>query len=237
MDISDFPQLEATLVATDGYLKALSGLGDDDMRAPSLLPRWSRGHVVCHLARNADGLAHALRGAASGRDAWMYESQESREADIDAGAGRSADALREDASVSCELLRSAATELPAERLSATVTRLAGMDDGFAAGKVMGMRRTEIEIHHADLGIGYTPADWPSDFAVHMIERRLEELGADGPSMVLSSTDVDGLWKFGSGQGPEVTGTAGHLAWWLVGRGAGTGLTSSTSELPRLPSWR
>ena len=26
-----------------------------------------------------------------------------------------------------------------------------------------MRRTEVEVHHADLGIGYTAADWPADF--------------------------------------------------------------------------
>ncbi|HET7388286.1 MAG TPA: maleylpyruvate isomerase family mycothiol-dependent enzyme [Nocardioidaceae bacterium] len=237
MDTSDFPQLDATLLATDGYLKALSALDDDDMRAPSLLPGWSRGHVVCHLARNADGMAHALRGAAAGHDAWMYSSQESRNTDIDAGAGRSADALREDATVSSEALRTAAGELPAELLSATVTRVPGDASGFSVSKLMGMRRTEVEIHHADLGIGYSPADWPTDFAVHMIKRRQAELGTDGPSMVLSSTDVDGLWKFGPGPGPEVTGTAGQLAWWLVGRGAGQGLESSTGELPRVPSWR
>jgi hypothetical protein len=56
-------------------------------------------------------------------------------------------------------------------------------------------------------------------------------------MVLSSTDVDGLWKLGSGQGPEIKGRIGDLAWWLVGRGDGAALVSSTGELPRIEKWR
>jgi maleylpyruvate isomerase len=56
-------------------------------------------------------------------------------------------------------------------------------------------------------------------------------------MVLVAPDVDGLWKLGEGQGPEVTGAAADLAWWLLGRGTGDGLVSSTGELPTLPGWR
>ncbi len=74
----------------------------------------------------------------------------------------------------------------------------------------------------------------------MVKQRQDELAArpEGcPSMVLSSTDVDGLWKFGAGQGPEIHGTVGDLAWWLVGRGGGRGLSSSSGELPDLGRWR
>jgi maleylpyruvate isomerase len=49
--------------------------------------------------------------------------------------------------------------------------------------------------------------------------------------------VDGLWKFGEGAGPEIKGTQADLAWWLIGRGDGSGLVSSTGELPRLTKWR
>ena len=68
----------------------------------------------------------------------------------------------------------------------------------------------------------------------MVKQRQEEMAAlpqGGPSMVLASTDVAGLWKFGEGQGPEIHGTAGDLAWWLVGRGGGAGLTCSPATLP------
>ncbi len=86
------------------------------------------------------------------------------------------------------------------------------------------------------GAGYSPADWPEDF-VRMIIGRVQDDRADGPSMVLSSTDIEGLWKFGRGQGPEITGPAAELAWWLIGRVDGAGLGSSVGELPQLPRWR
>jgi hypothetical protein len=76
-------------------------------------------------------------------------------------------------------------------------------------------------------------------ALAIIEQRRDELAAQAqgcPSMVLSSTDVEGRWTFGEGDGPQVVGSAGDLAWWLVGRGGGHGLTSSAA-LPTLGRWR
>ena len=31
-----------------------------DIAAPSLLPGWTRGHVITHIARNADGYVNLL---------------------------------------------------------------------------------------------------------------------------------------------------------------------------------
>jgi maleylpyruvate isomerase len=55
--------------------------------------------------------------------------------------------------------------------------------------------------------------------------------------VLVATDGEGRWTFGTGAGPEVTGPLADLAWWLSGRGNGSGLLSSTGELPQLGKWR
>src|SRR4051812_993952 len=54
------------------------------MRAPSLLPGWTRGHLVAHLANSGEALANVLNGLPP------YASQEARNADIEAGSGRSA---------------------------------------------------------------------------------------------------------------------------------------------------
>jgi maleylpyruvate isomerase len=235
---TNLPALDETVHATTRYLDALTLLDDESVRRPSVLPGWTRAHVITHLSRNADAIAHALHGAQSGVDAWLYASQESRDADVEAGAGRPAEELREDAAASSGRLREAANELHASRFDAPVSRLPG-DPTFPASNLFAMRRTEVEVHHADLDVGYSPASWPADFSTGLIERRqgeLAELPDGGPSMVLSSTDVEGLWTFGEGEGPEIHGTAGELAWWLVGR-AGTGLTSSTGELPVLGRWR
>jgi maleylpyruvate isomerase len=231
------PRLDETVVATTRYLEALTELVDEDVRKPSLLPDWSRAHVITHLARHADAVTHALHGVVNGTDAWMYSSQDARNAAIEAGSSRGAEELREDAAASWGRLLQILNELHPGHLDAAITRLPGGEPFLSVRGVPEVRWTEVEVHHADLGIGYTPADWPVDLALLLIGRRQDELGLEGPSMVLSSTDVEGLWKFGSGAGPEVTGRAGDLAWWLLGRGDGAGLVSSTGELPRPGKWR
>ena len=49
------------------------------MAGPSLLPGWSRGHVLTHLARNADGAVNLLTWARTGVETPQYVSQEQRE--------------------------------------------------------------------------------------------------------------------------------------------------------------
>jgi maleylpyruvate isomerase len=235
---TNLPALDETVHATTRYLEALTVLDDESVRRPSVLPGWTRAHVITHLCRNADGIAHALSGAQTGVDAWLYASQESRDAEVEAGAGRSVEELREDAAASWGRLREAANELRVSHFDAPVSRLPG-DATFPASSLFSMRRTEVEVHHADLDLGYSPASWPADFSTALIERRREELAQrpdGGPSMVLSATDVEGLWTFGQGAGPEIHGTAGELAWWLVGR-SGANLTCSGGELPVLGRWR
>ena len=83
----DFPQLEETILATTRYLAALTELTDEDCRAPSALPGWSRGHVITHLSRNADGLVNLLHWAQTGVETTMYESNEQRAADIEQSIG------------------------------------------------------------------------------------------------------------------------------------------------------
>src|ERR1022692_5071277 len=46
--------------ATDRLLAAADLLTDPGVREPSLLPGWTRGHVLSHPARNADGLGNLL---------------------------------------------------------------------------------------------------------------------------------------------------------------------------------
>jgi maleylpyruvate isomerase len=231
------PLFDETVNATTRYLGALTVLQSADLEAPSALPRWTRAHVVAHLSRNADAFTRVLDQVAAGQEATMYDSAEARDRDIEETVStHDAPGLLEDAVQSSRRLQRglAAYDGPPD---ASYRRVPGGAEVFALDTVGPRRLVEVEVHHADLLLDYRPADWPAGFSRELIARRLDELGLDGPSMVLSSTDVDGLWKFGSGAGPEVSGTAGDLAWWLVGRGGGTGLVSSTGELPQIARWR
>lgn len=237
---SALPLVDETLLATQRYLQALTELTDESVRRPSLLPGWSRAHVVAHLSRNADAFTQVLGQAAVGGPSYMYATAEDRDADIEETVRtHPVAALVQDAESSSARLADAMRACVTD-LGAPYTRVPGGPETFRLDTVGPRRRAEVEIHHADLGLGYAPTDWPVDFAVTTIRQRQAEMAAlpqGCPSMVLSSTDVDGLWKFGPGPGPEIHGTAGELAWWLVGRGGGRGLTSSSGELPALERWR
>ena len=228
------PQLEETILATTRYLAALTELSDDDCRAPSLLPRWSRGHVITHLSRNADALANLLHWAQTGVETPMYPTNEARDLEIEAGAGRSVEELRADASASSGRFLQAANEVHSNRLSALVSRTPGSTP-FAAREVGRLRRTEVEVHHADLGIGYTARDWPVSFTRLLLERRAAELSDRGQGMVWRLTDLDQTVVVGDG-GPEVSGPGADLAWWLIGRGDGADLSVSDGDLPTIGRW-
>ena len=241
MDTSTvLPMLDETTLATTRYLQALTRLDDTSARAPSVLPGWTRAHVVAHVSRNADAFERVVTQAAAGEAASMYDAPSVREHDIARTVeGLDLDGLRRDAQRSAERLARAWRLCDADP-DASYSRIAGEGPTFPLPTVGWRRLAEVEIHHADLDLGYLPADWPPDFSRTLVGRRQQEL-ADlphgSPSMVLSSTDVDGLWKLGDGPGPEIHGTVGDLAWWLVGRGGGQGLTSSSGELPVLGRWR
>jgi uncharacterized protein (TIGR03083 family) len=65
-------------------LAGLAELTDDDARRPSLLPGWTVGHVLTHLARNADGNVRMLDAANRGEVVAMYEGgMDGRAADIE----------------------------------------------------------------------------------------------------------------------------------------------------------
>jgi maleylpyruvate isomerase len=228
-----FPYLDETVVATARYLEALTALADDELRGPSLLPGWTRAHVVSHLARNADALAGVLRGAAAGELRPMYASQGQRDADIEAGARRAAAELREDAVAAAGRWHQAAHELPASLLDAPGCRLPG-GTTWPVNQVGRMRWIEVEVHHADLGAGYSADDWPPAFRDLLLRRRQHELVESGAAFSLYATDSGERWT--SGEGPLVTGRSADLLWWMIGRGSGVHLRSTHGPLPTLGRW-
>ncbi|HLN75823.1 MAG TPA: maleylpyruvate isomerase family mycothiol-dependent enzyme [Nocardioidaceae bacterium] len=229
------PNLVEMVVASTRFLGALSDLTDDDIRAPSLLPGWTRGHVVTHVARNADALGNLLHWAESGQEHYMYDSPEHRDADIEAGAGRSAHDLRVDAAASAGRFMQAINELDVRHEDNLVARDPGAAT-FPAREVASMRLVEIQVHHADLDIGFGHEDWDTAFCELLLSRVVADR-ADGPAMVLRATDTGNVWKLGQGQGPTIEGPACDLAWWVIGRGDGSGLTSDSDVLPQLSKWR
>ena len=220
--------------ATRRLIRTVDDLSDDAFDAPSLLPGWTRRHVVAHLVLNAEGLARALQGLAEGEQVPVYDSDEARDDDIDELA------LAEPAELRQRLL--AATTTFAE----VVDALSSDQDGqrvhrsptgptWPAPTTIGKRHREVEIHHADLDTGYTRADWPVEFVEELVTQFTARLRKK-TDFTVKASDTGRTWVIGTGGDPVVSGSGADLAWWLTGRGDGEGLTSSTGTLPDVPAW-
>jgi maleylpyruvate isomerase len=148
--------------ATQRLLDVARVITEPDLRAPSLLPGWTRAHVLAHVARNADAMRNLLVGARSGQNRAAYASAEAREADIETGAKMNAKDLADDLADAAMAFRTVATQLPDDAWRFGVRML---DFGpFPAADLLTRRLVEVELHHCDLGAGYGPADWPAAFA-------------------------------------------------------------------------
>ena len=62
--------------------QAAARLEPAQVTEPSRLPGWTRGHVLSHLARNADALVNLLTWARTGVETVMYASAEARDEEI-----------------------------------------------------------------------------------------------------------------------------------------------------------
>ncbi|MFD0327451.1 maleylpyruvate isomerase N-terminal domain-containing protein [Streptacidiphilus monticola] len=60
-------------------------LTDSEVREPSLLPEWTRAHVLTHIARAADSRTRLLTAARTGAQLPQYLSEEERSRQIEAG--------------------------------------------------------------------------------------------------------------------------------------------------------
>lgn len=226
------PLADALADATARLLATVDSLVPEAWDAPSLCAGWTRAHVVAHLALNAEGLGGALRGAIAGTPVPMYPSDEARDTDIDALAAEPPGTIRDrlvTAAASFADVLGAAATLPDE---ASFERTPG-GVVMRAAFVPELRLREVEIHHVDLGEGYTHADWPADTVASFLDR---DAGRhDGSAFLAHATDLGRTWPFGSPgpDSPTVEGPGSALAWWATGRDPGAVLSSSTGELPTL----
>ena len=142
-------------LATQRLLDDARILTEADLRVPSLLPGWTRAHVLAHVARGADAMRNLLAGARSGQDRPAYASAQAREADIERGATMRAADLMADLADSAMALRTVVGQLPDEAWQVPVRVLDSA--AFPAAWVLTQRLTEVELHHCDYAeVGVKP---------------------------------------------------------------------------------
>ena len=262
MDASDLtlefdpPTALAALTDASAHLIATAeGLDDQAAREPSLLPDWTRAHVLSHTARNADALRNLLTWAATGVRSDMYPSQAARDQAIKEGAEADAARLAADLREACERFAEAAARLDPEHWAAEVERRIGGPQ--QASRIPWWRLEEVLIHHSDLDAGFTPAHWPAQFTgpeLNMVVARFNNpaLIETSPAFRLYAEDTDRKLavrcepaQAGIGDGvdpapsdiPTIEGPEAALLAWMIGRTSGDGLNvEPRGPLPALPVW-
>lgn len=245
---ADLAQLTCAAIAAHRRMwTSASEMTDDDCRAPSLLPGWSRGHVLAHWARNADGQTRMLLAAMRGETAAQYPGGDAqREADIQAGAARPAQLILQDARDAIDRVEDTWRRMPAEAWSRPTAARIGQRPAW---KSVWARWRETEIHHVDLDTGYTHDRWPPEFVSIMLPRVLPTLQARQPDEVTVQIETtgqrwtqDGTTATTPDAPVVVRGTASAVLCWLIGRpvAATADLAASRSgrdwPLPQLRPW-
>jgi maleylpyruvate isomerase len=199
------------------------------------LPGWSVGHVLTHLARNADAYTNLLTWARTGVETPAYASPAARESDIEAGSGRPVDEQIEDVRTAHERFADAAAAMPAEAWTFHLP-----STGLPAAAVPWARLREVEVHHVDLGLAYTPADWSDAFALRLLREIVGGATPGSPALLLRPYGLQHPLTIGAVDDatPTVGGPTKSIAAWLAGRADGADLTvSPDGELPTPARWK
>jgi maleylpyruvate isomerase len=182
------PRLALDRVRVEGaqarFEAAIEHLSDSDVRSPSLLTGWTIGHVLSHVARNADSHCKRAEAAARAEVVDQYEGgYAGRAADIDMGAGRAARELISDVGTSARALEKTWNSVPDSAWGNVTRDVGGRERPLHALPVR--RWQELEVHLVDLGVGPTFADWPEDFVTDRLPELREHLVERLPNGVLA----------------------------------------------------
>lgn len=163
---------------------------------PSLLPGWTLGHVIGHLARNAEAMVHRIDAATRGEVIDQYEGGPvGRAAAIEASADQTTDVIVSDALHWCDRLDSLFASLSDDVWAMPVRTVVGGEHPI--GLLPFRRWREVEVHHADLDVGFTPSDWSPGLVERALPRLMTGLAdrADPAALV--------AWMLGRGPSPDL----------------------------------
>jgi maleylpyruvate isomerase len=197
------------------FARLLNGISEADLEGPSLVPSWTRRHVVAQVGYQARALTRLTEWAASGVRTPMYASEHQRREEIEDGATLPDRALR-------GLVRHSAVHLDVEwrDLSGSAwDAVVALPDGIeiTARDTPWIRAREIWLRSVDLNSGGSFLDFPPG----LLDRLLVEaaVGWRGPAPVLIPADRPAPVVIGGSGGAQVRGSAADLARWITGRGA------------------
>jgi maleylpyruvate isomerase len=178
--------LEVVATAHRDLESFVAALTDDDLRKTSRLPNWTVGHVLAHMAMNARAFERVARQSMANSPSFMYDSIESRAADIETHSSSTAQQMLRIITESSSAMEDAWAQL--------LSRAGGIDQiaghaatangspEFSLQEVLSRRLREVQVHSVDCGLRlrtvdgwsdtFVAADLPLQFAT--VSRRTSE---------------------------------------------------------------
>lgn len=223
-------------------------LDDEAMAVASHCDGWTRGHVLTHIARNADGMVNLTTWALTGEVKAMYSPPEARDDDIAAGASRSAVQIINDVVAGNQRVLEAFARLEAavavnRAVADRMVRLGtNPEDGpeVAAQDLPHQRIQEVVLHHHDLLHDLALDEWPRVYVDEALPRaaiRMSRRVSHLPTLVV--VDDAGRHVVHEGSDILVKGSARLLLAWLTGRAQDDHLKRLDvvgGALSELPGW-
>ncbi|MFJ6651060.1 maleylpyruvate isomerase family mycothiol-dependent enzyme [Streptomyces sp. NPDC091290] len=213
-------------------LNTADQLTDADLHTPSLLPGWTRAHVIGHVSRNAEALVRLATWAHTGIRTPMYADREQRAAEIESSATLPPHVLREQLKSTAADLEDALGALDTGTWQAEVKSALGRT--IPAAEIPWMRIREVWLHAVDLASGTTFTALPDALTDILLDDVTATLSArpDCPAVRLGPTDRDRTWHIGPTEinsPATVEASAAELLGWMTGR-------AQREEPISLPKW-
>lgn len=222
--------------AADVVASQAGKLAEDDVKAPSLLPGWTRGHVLAHLAGISNAMARQLEFAGRGETVELYDGgQEGRTKAIDMAAGHTLAQHRADLDAALARALRAFDSLDAGSWQVPISYRGGvvLDGGFALWR-------ELLIHATDLGTGRGPETWSRPFCEHLFDFLAARV-PEGQRFVLQPLGLPPVTIGAGNRSTVINGMLTDIAAWLAGREPSLGSLRASAaadgvDLPELLPW-
>lgn len=217
---------------TDFLLRTAGGLADHELSRPSLVPGWTRRHLLAHVAEHAEALDRLLARARTGVHVARQPSPVERARDVEEGSKLAPVFLRTWVLASAQRLATAFDEVLPRAGAMEVVTDRGRHRRLDA--LPWLRAREVLLHTVDLDGPVTFDHLPREFLVELVTAASTPTSAqtsaqtstqtstatsDRPALWLEAVDDGQHWTV-DGTGPQVrvSGSLAALAAWSTGRG-------------------
>jgi maleylpyruvate isomerase len=195
--------ISAVASRTAAVVAALERLDEEELRAPSTLPDWSRLTVACHLRFGAEGFLRLTRSAITGEPAAFYPEGRARQrpSTLRPSPGEGPHAVVQSLAEHSATLQATWEAFDASQWEHLVTE---PDDNRDLGPlpvavIPLLRLTEIEVHGSDLDVGLD--DWSTTFVSQTLPFRLGWLSSRRSNHRAVDETLVGSWLLRASDGP------------------------------------